>query len=63
MKRTLAGRAVDTYVLASTEKVGAISAYKVLSLSDVTAVVTDAAPDDPMLAQLSASGTDVIHAA
>ena len=35
MKRTLAGRAADTYVLASTEKVGAISAYKVLDLAQV----------------------------
>ena len=43
MKRTLAGRAADTYVLASTEKVGAISAYKVLDLAQVTGVVTDTA--------------------
>jgi DeoR/GlpR family transcriptional regulator of sugar metabolism len=42
MKRTLAGRAADTYVLASAEKLGAISAYGVLDLADVTGVVTDA---------------------
>jgi DeoR/GlpR family transcriptional regulator of sugar metabolism len=42
MKRTLAGRAADTYVLASAEKLGAISAYRVLNLADVTGVVTDA---------------------
>lgn len=41
MKRTLAGRAAETYVLASAEKLGAISPYKVLDLSDVTGVVTD----------------------
>jgi DeoR/GlpR family transcriptional regulator of sugar metabolism len=41
IKRTLAGRAAETYVLASVEKLGAISAYKVLGLSDVTGVVTD----------------------
>jgi DeoR/GlpR family transcriptional regulator of sugar metabolism len=41
MKRTLAGRAAETYVVASVEKLGAISAYKVLDLSDVTGVVTD----------------------
>ncbi len=42
MKRTLAGRAADTYVLASAEKLGAISPYKVLDLSDVTGVLTEA---------------------
>jgi DeoR/GlpR family transcriptional regulator of sugar metabolism len=62
MKRTLAARAADTYVLASTEKIGAISPYKVLGLGDVTAVVTDAAPDDPVLAQLTDGGTRVIPA-
>lgn len=63
MKRTLAARAADTYVLASTEKVGAISPYRVLGVGDVTAIVTDAAPDDPLLAQLSEGGTAVISAA
>src|SRR6201996_8546026 len=41
MKRTLAGRAADTYVLASAEKLGAISPYKVLDLSEVSGVVTE----------------------
>jgi DeoR/GlpR family transcriptional regulator of sugar metabolism len=44
MKRTLASRAADTYVLASTEKIGAVSAYKVLDLNDTTAILTDADP-------------------
>ena len=63
MKRTLAGRAADTYVLASTEKLGAISPYKVLGLSDVTAVITDAPPEDPTLGQLLRGATAVISAA
>ena len=58
-----AARAADTYVLASTEKGGAISPYRVLGVGDVTAIVTDAAPDDPLLAQLSERGTAVISAA
>ncbi|MGZ4272401.1 MAG: DeoR/GlpR family DNA-binding transcription regulator [Solirubrobacteraceae bacterium] len=62
MKRTLAGRAADTYVLASTEKVGAISAYKVLDLHEVTAIVTDTEPDNPWLDQLRQGGTGVIGA-
>ena len=62
MKRTLAARAADTYVLASSEKVGAISAYGVLGLSEVTAIVTDTEPDDPWLDQLRQGGGEIIVA-
>lgn len=44
MKRALAGRAAGTYVLASTEKVGAVCNYQVLPLSEVAGIVTDAPP-------------------
>ncbi len=47
MKRALAARAAETYVLASAEKLGAVSAYKVLELSDVAGVVTESGPVDP----------------
>ncbi|MFL5861384.1 MAG: DeoR/GlpR family DNA-binding transcription regulator, partial [Solirubrobacteraceae bacterium] len=60
MKRTLAGRAADTYVLASMEKIGAISAYRVLDLRAVTAIITDSDVDSPALEQLRQRGTDVI---
>jgi DeoR/GlpR family transcriptional regulator of sugar metabolism len=62
MKRTLARRAADTYVLASAEKIGAASAFTVLALADVTAVITDAPSTDPTVEQLQAAGTTVIHA-
>ncbi|WP_329047328.1 DeoR/GlpR family DNA-binding transcription regulator [Amycolatopsis sp. NBC_01488] len=42
MKRTLARRAADTYVLASAEKLGAASRFTVLPLADVAGVITDA---------------------
>ena len=45
MKRTLAGQAADTYVLASSEKIGAVSPYKVLELDAITAILTDAPKD------------------
>jgi len=48
MKRTLAGRAADTYVLASAEKIGAVSPYLVLDLDAVTAIVTDAPRTDAL---------------
>ena len=41
MKRALAGRADETYVLASDEKLGAVSRFAVLPLADVAGIVTD----------------------
>jgi DeoR/GlpR family transcriptional regulator of sugar metabolism len=49
MKRALAARAADTYVLASTEKIGAASPFLVLPATAVTAVITDAPPTHPAL--------------
>ncbi|BEL02108.1 DeoR/GlpR family DNA-binding transcription regulator [Actinoplanes sichuanensis] len=49
MKRALAARAADTYVLASTEKIGAASPFLVLPPTAVTAVITDAPPSHPAL--------------
>jgi DeoR/GlpR family transcriptional regulator of sugar metabolism len=46
MKRTLAGRAAETYVLASVEKIGAASRYQVLPLTAVAGIITDAPTDD-----------------
>lgn len=63
MKRTLSARAADTYVLASMEKVGAISPYSVLGLGDVSAIITDAPRDSAVLAQIADGGTRVISAA
>ncbi|ANC31717.1 DeoR/GlpR family DNA-binding transcription regulator [Isoptericola dokdonensis] len=42
MKRLLASRAAETYVLGSAEKIGAASPYSVLPFDAVTAVITDA---------------------
>jgi DeoR/GlpR family transcriptional regulator of sugar metabolism len=61
MKRALARRAADTFVLASAEKVGAASPFLVLPVSDVSGVVTDAPGDDPTIARIAAGGTRVIH--
>jgi DeoR/GlpR family transcriptional regulator of sugar metabolism len=47
MKRALSARAAETFVLASSEKLGAVSAYKVLELADVTGVVTESGLLDP----------------
>lgn len=63
MKRTLAGRAADTYVLASSEKIGAASPFTVLPLASVSGIITDAATDHPVVAQLRRDGVVVIDAA
>ena len=60
MKRALARRAADTYVLASAEKIGAASRFAVLTLRDVTALVTDADPAAPAVRDLTAAGVQLV---
>jgi len=62
MKRTLASRAADTYVLASTEKIGAASPFRVLPLASVSGVITDADDDHPVLQRLHRDGIQIINA-
>jgi DeoR/GlpR family transcriptional regulator of sugar metabolism len=62
MKRALAHRAADTYVLASTEKIGAASRFAVLPLGSVAGVITDASSQDETVQRLSADGVPVIAA-
>ena len=63
MKRALARRAADTYVLASTEKIGAASPFTVLPLADVAGIVTDAPPSHEVVARLVQLGVPVVQAA
>lgn len=62
MKRALAARAADTYVLASTEKIGAASPFTVLPLSSVSGIVTDAPEDHPVLERIRRDGIPVFAA-
>jgi DeoR/GlpR family transcriptional regulator of sugar metabolism len=62
MKRTLAGRAAETYVLASAEKIGAASAYRVLPLAEVTGIITDAPKNDATVRKLARAGARVVPA-
>lgn len=59
MKRTLAHQAADTYVLASSEKIGAASRFSVLPLAQVAGLVTDASADNPTIRALD---VHVVHA-
>jgi DeoR/GlpR family transcriptional regulator of sugar metabolism len=60
MKRALARRAADTYVLASAEKIGTASRFAVLPLADVAGVVTDAPADDEAVLRLAAQGVALV---
>lgn len=62
MKRALAARAADTYVLGSAEKIGAASRYSVLPFAEITAVVTDAGAEDATVAELLRRGVEVVDA-
>jgi len=60
MKRLLASRAAETYVLASAEKIGAASPFAVLPLDAVAGVITDVAADHPELDRLRAAGVTIV---
>jgi DeoR/GlpR family transcriptional regulator of sugar metabolism len=60
MKRTLARRAADTYVLASAEKFGAASRFAVLPFADVAGVITDA--DDQNVQKVADQGVPILPA-
>ncbi|MEV7095383.1 DeoR/GlpR family DNA-binding transcription regulator [Amycolatopsis sp. NPDC051045] len=63
MKRTLARRAADTYVLASAEKLGAASRFAVLPFADVAGVITDAEDStDSTVQELAAQGVRILRA-
>ncbi|PWJ54442.1 DeoR C terminal sensor domain-containing protein [Quadrisphaera granulorum] len=61
MKRALAARAADTYVLASREKVGAASPFQVLPLGATAGIVTDA-PAGETLDGLRELGATILEA-
>lgn len=62
MKRTLASRAADTYVLASNEKIGVASAHQVLPLAGVTGLVTDGGLPTELTEALADASVEVLHA-
>ena len=59
MKRALARRAADTYVLASADKIGVASRYRVLPLAEVAGIVTDTPGS---LTELADAGVPIISA-
>ncbi|MFT3852921.1 MAG: DeoR/GlpR family DNA-binding transcription regulator [Ilumatobacteraceae bacterium] len=62
MKRALASRAAETYVLGSDEKIGTASRYGVLPLDAIAGVITDTPGNDPTSRQLAKAGVTLVHA-
>jgi DeoR/GlpR family transcriptional regulator of sugar metabolism len=62
MKRLLASRAAETYVLASAEKIGAASPFGVLPLTEVAGVITDVPAADPVRRELMEAGVHILAA-
>jgi DeoR/GlpR family transcriptional regulator of sugar metabolism len=60
--RALAGRAADTYVLASDEKIGVFSRYKVLPLDEIAGIITDRPHNDQTLSELRRNGISILDA-
>ena len=61
MKRALSRRAADTFVLASSEKIGTASPFLVLLIGEVSGIVTDAPATDPTITRIAAAGVRVIR--
>lgn len=64
MKRALAARAGETFVLGSAEKVGAVSRYRVLPLDEIAGVIIDGADEasDATLRALEQRGVRLLNA-
>lgn len=62
MKRALAERAAETYILASSEKIGTASPYRVLAWGQIAGVITDAAPSNATIKDVAKHGVQILHA-
>ncbi|MDY0946340.1 DeoR/GlpR family DNA-binding transcription regulator [Frigoribacterium sp. CFBP9039] len=62
MKRVLASRAAETWVLGSGEKIGAASPHQVLPLDGVSGLVLDVTGGGEALADLRETGTRIVEA-
>ncbi|KQX05167.1 MULTISPECIES: DeoR/GlpR family DNA-binding transcription regulator [unclassified Leifsonia] len=62
MKRLLSRRAAETWVLASSEKIGTASPFTVVGLTEVAGVITDAPAEERTVAALRAGGLEVLSA-
>jgi DeoR/GlpR family transcriptional regulator of sugar metabolism/transposase len=62
LDRIMISRAADTYIMASIEKLGTFCGYKIVGLSDVAGIITDAPANHPTVRQLRDKGVTIIEA-
>jgi DeoR/GlpR family transcriptional regulator of sugar metabolism len=62
LTRILIARAAETYMMASTEKLGTVGGYTATGLSGVAGIITDAPADHPVIRQLRDRGATIIQA-
>jgi DeoR/GlpR family transcriptional regulator of sugar metabolism len=62
VKRALSRRSAETYVLATSEKIGAASPFTVIPLQEATAVIVEASTPDAHVRALRRAGVDVVRA-
>lgn len=58
----LASASGASYVLASPEKIGAVSSFVIAGLGDIDGVITTAGAEGPMLERIAAAGPSIIEA-
>jgi DeoR/GlpR family transcriptional regulator of sugar metabolism len=62
MRRILIGRAADTFVMCSLDKLGTVAPYPVTGVSEVAGIVTDAPSYHPAIQQLEQQGVNILQA-
>ena len=62
VKRALSRRAAETYVLATSEKIGAASPFTVIPLHESTAVIIESSTPDTQVRALRRKGVELIRA-
>jgi DeoR/GlpR family transcriptional regulator of sugar metabolism len=63
VKRALSRRSAETYVLATSEKVGAASPFSIVPIEEATAIVIESSTPDAQVRALRRAGVEVIRAA
>jgi DeoR/GlpR family transcriptional regulator of sugar metabolism len=62
IKRALSRRSAETYVLATSEKVGAASPFMVIPMQEATAIIIESSTPDAHVRALRRTGVEVIRA-
>lgn len=62
IKRLIASQAAETVALAARDKIGAASPYRIMSLAEISTLVTEAGLDDDLLRPFRTASIDIVQA-